>query len=62
MQFELWTDHNDRTARVVDALTQQVLTETSALAFDHVSKRLQLTLVGARHRFTATAVIQQRVN
>ena len=59
MQFELWTDHNDRAARVINALTKQVLTETSALAFDHVGKRLQLPLVSARHRFTATPVIQQ---
>ena len=40
MQLELRTDHNDRTTRVIDALTEQVLTETTALALDHVGQRL----------------------
>ena len=62
MQFELRTNHNDRTARIVDALTQQVLTETTALALDHVSQRLQRTLVGTSHCLAATAVVEQRIN
>ena len=62
MQLELRTDHDDRTARIVDALTQQVLTEATAFTLDHVGQRLERTLVGAGHGLTATAVIQQRVN
>ena len=62
MQFELWSDHNHRTARVVDPLAQQVLAEAPALALDHVRQRLQRTLVGARHGLTTTTVIEQRIH
>ena len=62
MQFELRSDHNHRTTRVVDPLAQQVLAEAPALALDHVSQRLERTLVGARHGLTATTVIEQRID
>ena len=32
MQFQFWTSHNYRTARIIDALTQKVLAETALLA------------------------------
>src|SRR5690606_7359656 len=56
MQLELRADHNNRTTGVVDALAQQVLTEATALALDHVGQRLELTLVGASHGL-ATATV-----
>ena len=62
VQFERRTDHDDRTARVVDALAQQVLAEPAALALDHVGQRLQRALVGPGHRLAATAVVQQRID
>jgi hypothetical protein len=62
VQLELRTDHDDRTARVVDALAQQVLAETAALALDHVGQRLQRTLVGAGHCLAATTVVEQRIH
>ena len=62
VQLELRADHDDRAARVVHALAQQVLAESTALALDHVGERLELALVGARHGLAATAVIQQRVD
>ena len=62
MQLERRAHHDDRTARVVHALAQQVLTETAALTLDHFSQRLQRTLVGTGHRLAATAVVQQRVH
>ena len=62
VQLQLRTDHDDRTARVVDALAEQVLAEAAALALDHVGERLQRTLVGAGHRLAATAVVEQRVD
>ncbi len=40
MQFQFRTDHDDRTARVIDALAEQVLTETSALALEHVAQAI----------------------
>ncbi len=62
VQLELRTHHDDRTARVVDALAQQVLTETTALALDHVGQGLELALVGAGHGLAAATVVQQRVD
>jgi hypothetical protein len=62
MQLERRADHDDRTARVVDALAQQVLAEAAALALDHVGQRLQRALVRAGHRLAATAVVEQRVH
>ena len=59
VQFQLRTDHDNRTTRVVYALSQQVLAETAALALDHVGQRLQRTLVGTGHRLAATAVVEQ---
>ena len=47
---------------VIDALAEQVLPEAAALALDHVGERLQRTLVGARHRLAATAVVEQRID
>ena len=61
VQFELWTNHNHRTTGVVHTFTQQVLTETTAFTFDHVGQRFQRAFVRARHGFTTTAVIEQRV-
>src|SRR5205085_10939121 len=38
IQFQLRPDDYDGTARIIDALAEQVLTETSALALEHVAK------------------------
>jgi hypothetical protein len=62
VQFELRTDDDDRTAGVVDALAEQVLTETTALTLDHVGQRLQRTLVGAGHGLATTTVVEQRID
>ena len=55
-------DDDDRTARVVDALAEQVLAEAALLALDHVGQRLQRALVGAGDRAAAAAVVEQRVD
>ena len=62
MQFQLWTHNDNGTTGVVNTFTQQVLTETTAFTFDHLSQRFQWTLVRASHGFTATTVIEQGVN
>ncbi len=56
------TDGDHGTTGVVDALTQQVLTETTLLALDHVGQRLQRALVGTGDGTAATAVVQQGVH
>jgi hypothetical protein len=62
VQLQLRTDHDDRTAGIVDALAEQVLTEAALLALEHVGQRLQRTLVGAGDDATATAVVEQGVD
>ena len=48
VQPELRADDDDRAARVVDALAEQVLAEAAALALQHVGQRLERPLVRAR--------------
>src|SRR5690606_37257102 len=62
VQAQVRADHDDRTARVVDALAQQVLAEAALLALDHVGQRLERALVGAGDGTAATVVVHQRVN
>ena len=62
MELELRSDHDDRTARVVDALSKKVLTETSLLSLEHVRQRLERTVTGSGDRTTASTVVEQRVD
>src|ERR1041385_6962137 len=62
MQLELGTDDDDRPARVVDALAEQVLTEPALLALEHVGQRLERTLAATADRLGATAVVEERVD
>src|SRR5450432_3679726 len=62
MQPQFGTDHDHRTARIVDALAEQVLPEAALLALEHVGQRLQRALVGAGDDATAAAVVEQGVD
>src|SRR5699024_10062238 len=62
MQLELRTNNNDRTARVVNALTQQVLTETTLLTLEQVAQGLQRTAAWTRYWATTTTVVEERVD
>ena len=62
VQLELRADDDDRTARVVDALAQQVLAEPALLALEHVGQRLQRAVARAGDRTAAAAVVEQRVH
>src|SRR6185312_85873 len=62
VQLEVRADDDDRTARVVDALAEQVLPEAALLAFENVRERFERAVVGARHRTAATAVVDERVD
>src|SRR5438094_776003 len=55
-------DDDDRAARVVNALAEQVLAEPALLAAEHVGERLQLVIAGARDRAAAPAVVHERVD
>ena len=62
MQLEFGTNHNHGTTRVIHALAQEVLAEATALALEHVGKRLERPVARARHRPPVTAVVEQRVH
>lgn len=62
MQLQLRTGHDDRAAGIVDALAEQVLTEATLLALQHVGQRLQRTLVGAGDDAAAATVVEQCVD
>src|SRR3954447_10146345 len=62
VQLELRADDDDRTAGVVDALTEQVLPEPALLALEHVGQRLERPVTRTGHRTTAAAVVEQRVD
>ena len=62
VQLQLGPDDDDRTARVVDALAEQVLAEAALLALERVGQRLQRTVVRAAQHAAAAAVVEQRVD
>ena len=62
VQLQLRADHDDRTARVVDALAEQVLAEPALLALEHVGQRLERAVAGPGDRAAAAAVVEQRVH
>ena len=62
VELELGADDDDRAARVVDALAEQVLAEAARLAAQHVREGLERALVGAGDRLAAAAVVEQSVD
>ena len=62
VQLQFGTDHDDRTAGVVDALAEQVLAEAALLALQRVGQRLQRAVVGAAQHAAAASVVEQRVH
>ena len=62
IELKIRPDNNDRTTRVIDALAEQVLPETTALAFQHVGQRLQRTVPRSSHRAAMAAIVKQGVH
>ena len=62
IDLEFRTDDDYRTAGVVNTLAEQVLTETSLLALQHVGQRLERAVVRTGDRTAAAAVVDQRVD
>ena len=59
-QFRTYNDY--RTCRVVNTLTQQVLTETSLFTFQAIRKRFQRTIGVCLHCTRLTRVVEQWIN
>ena len=62
MQLQLRSDDDNRTSRIVDALSQQILPETPLLAFKHIGQRFQRTIARTGDRSTTATVINQSVD
>jgi len=62
VKLQLRTDHDDRPARVIDALPQQVLAETTVLALEQIAERFQRAPVRPGHRMGPAAVVDQGVD
>src|ERR671920_589062 len=62
VQLQLRADDDDRTAGVVDALTEEVLAETALLALEHVAQGLQRTVARSGDRTAAAAIVKEAVN
>ena len=62
VNLELGADDDDRAARVVDALAEEVLAEPSLLALEHVAQALERPVALAADRAGAAAVVEQRVD
>ena len=55
-------DSDNRTARIVDALAQQVLAETSLFTPQHIRKALQGAVARACDRAAAAAIINEGIH
>ena len=62
VQLERRADDDDRAARVVDALAEQVLAEPALLALQHVREALERPVARPGDRPAAAAVVEQRVD
>ena len=62
MQVQLRSDDDHRTARIIDALPEEVLTEPPLLPFQHVGERFQRAVVVAPHGVDPAGVVEERID
>ena len=62
INLELGSNDDNRTSRIVDTLTEEVLTEASLLTAKHLGERLERTVARSRYGLAASAVIYQGVD
>ena len=62
VELQLGADDDDGTARVVDALAEQILAEPALLALEHVAQGFQRAVAGAGHGPAMAAVVEERVD
>ena len=62
IEFEFGAYDYNRTTGIVDALSEQVLTESSLFAAEHTRERFEFSVARAGNGFAAPAVIDKRVN
>src|SRR5689334_24812476 len=62
VQLEFWADDDNRTARVIDALSKKVLAEAALLALERVGQRFEWTIVRTTQHAATTSVVEQRID
>ena len=62
VELELGSDDDDGTARIIDALAEEVLTETALLALEHVTEGLKRAVARTGDGTTMAAVVEERVD
>ena len=60
--LQLRTNDDNRTGRIVNTLTEQVLTEAALLTLQRVAERLQRTVGVALHGRRLARVVEQRID
>ena len=61
-EFQFRSDNNNGTTGVIDAFAEQVLTETSAFALEHVGQGLERTIAGTSHSAAVAAVVEEGID
>ena len=59
---QLGANHNDRTARIVDTLTEQILTEATLLALEGIGERLEGAVGVGLHTGDLAAIVEERID
>ena len=62
VQLQLWANHDDGAARIVDALAEEVLAESPLLPLEHVAERLESVIAGAGDGASTSAVVDEGVD
>ena len=62
IDLQLGTDDDNRTSRIVNTLTEQVLSETSLLTFKHIGERLERSVVRTGYGSAAAAVVDKSID
>ena len=66
VQFEIWSNDDNRTSRVVNTLSKQVLTETSLLSFQGICQRTERSTLTSRSccrsLSTTSTVVKESIN
>ena len=61
-ELEVRTDDDDRAAGVIDALAEQVLAETAALALEHIAEGFERAVAGTGDGAAVATIVKERVN
>src|ERR1700726_945134 len=61
MQFQLRSDHDHRTTRIIHALSEEILAEPPTLALEHIAQCFQRAISGASDGPTVTAIVEQSI-